>query len=100
LQVGAQTIIELKDKKLRIEDALNATMVSLPNQNSYCARFCKLWFFVVEIRTMVLFSNHILDIQAAIEEGVVVGGGCSLLRLSKKIDIIKESLDNVEQKVT
>lgn len=61
-QVGAQTVIELKDKKLRIEDALNATM-------------------------------------AAIEEGVVVGGGCSLLRLSRKIDTIKESLDNVEQKI-
>ncbi|VAH32731.1 unnamed protein product [Triticum turgidum subsp. durum] len=61
IQVGAQTVIELKDKKLRIEDALNATM-------------------------------------AAIEEGVVVGGGCSLLRLSQKIDMIKESLDNLEQK--
>lgn len=62
MQVGAQTVIEMKDKKLRIEDALNATM-------------------------------------AAIDEGVVVGGGCSLLRLSKKIDIIKESLDNIEQKI-
>jgi chaperonin GroEL (HSP60 family) len=27
-QVGAQTIIEMKDKKLRIEDALNATRVA------------------------------------------------------------------------
>ncbi|KAM3387225.1 hypothetical protein ACQJBY_010206 [Aegilops geniculata] len=62
IQVGAQTVIELKDKKLRIEDALNATM-------------------------------------AAIDEGVVVGGGCSLLRLSQKIDMIKESLDNLEQKI-
>ncbi|CAO2146623.1 unnamed protein product [Urochloa humidicola] len=63
IQVGAQTVIEMKDKKLRIEDALNAT-------------------------------------RAAIEEGVVVGGGCSLLRLSKKIDTIKESsLDNIEQKI-
>ncbi|XP_037485755.1 chaperonin 60 subunit beta 4, chloroplastic-like isoform X2 [Triticum dicoccoides] len=62
VEVGAQTVIELKDKKLRIEDALNATM-------------------------------------AAIEEGVVVGGGCSLLRLSQKIDMIKESLDNLEQKI-
>lgn len=26
-QVGAQTVVELKDKKLRIEDALNATKV-------------------------------------------------------------------------
>ncbi|GMI87540.1 chaperonin-60beta4 [Hibiscus trionum] len=42
LQVGAQTQVELKDKQLRIEDALNAT-------------------------------------KAAIEEGVIVGGGCILL---------------------
>lgn len=61
LQVGAQTQVELKDKQLRIEDALNAT-------------------------------------KAAIEEGVVVGGGCSLLRLSQKVDGIKELLDNEEQK--
>jgi hypothetical protein len=46
LQVGAQTVIELKDKKLRIEDALNATMVSLPNLQSYYARFCKLQFTI------------------------------------------------------
>ncbi|XP_057448011.1 ruBisCO large subunit-binding protein subunit beta, chloroplastic [Lotus japonicus] len=62
LQVGALTEVELKDKQLRIEDALNAT-------------------------------------KAAIEEGVVVGGGCSLLRLSKKMDSIKELLDNEEQKI-
>ncbi|XP_054790063.1 chaperonin 60 subunit beta 4, chloroplastic-like isoform X1 [Prosopis cineraria] len=62
LQVGAQTQVELKDKQLRIEDALNAT-------------------------------------KAAIDEGVVVGGGCSLLRLSKKVDSIKELLDNEEQKI-
>ncbi|BBG93562.1 TCP-1/cpn60 chaperonin family protein, partial [Prunus dulcis] len=60
--VGAQTQVELKDKQLRIEDALNAT-------------------------------------KAAIEEGVVVGGGGSLLRLSKKVDGIKELLDNEEQKI-
>ncbi|KAJ4811074.1 chaperonin 60 beta [Rhynchospora pubera] len=62
IQVGAQTVVELKDKKLRIEDALNAT-------------------------------------KAAIEEGVVVGGGCSLLRLSLKVDEIKARLDNEEQKI-
>ncbi|MBA0758550.1 hypothetical protein Gotri_021533 [Gossypium trilobum] len=62
LQVGAQTQVELKDKQLRIEDALNAT-------------------------------------KAAIEEGVVVGGGCILLRLSEKVDSIKNLLDNQEQKV-
>lgn len=37
--------------------------------------------------------------QAAIEEGVVVGGGCSLLRLSQKVDGIKKLLDNEEQQV-
>ncbi|KDP31429.1 hypothetical protein JCGZ_11805 [Jatropha curcas] len=62
LQVGAQTEVELKDKQLRIEDALNAT-------------------------------------KAAIEEGVVIGGGCSLLRLSTKVDGIKEFLDDEEQKI-
>ncbi|CAL5350006.1 unnamed protein product [Camellia sinensis] len=62
LQVGAQTQVELKDKHLRIEDALNAT-------------------------------------KAAIEEGVVVGGGCSLLRLSLKVDHIKGLLDNEEQMI-
>ncbi|KAJ4846903.1 hypothetical protein Tsubulata_026231 [Turnera subulata] len=62
LQVGAQTQIELRDKQLRIEDALNAT-------------------------------------KAAIEEGIVVGGGCCLLRLSTKVDNIKELLDNEEQKL-
>lgn len=62
LQVGGQTEVELKDKQLRIEDAVNAT-------------------------------------KAAIEEGVVIGGGCCLLRLSLKVDGIKELLENEEQKV-
>ncbi|KAE8654701.1 RuBisCO large subunit-binding protein subunit beta [Hibiscus syriacus] len=62
LQVGAQTQVELKDKQLRIEDALNAT-------------------------------------KATIEEGVVVGGRCILLRLSEKVDGIKNLLDNQEQKI-
>ncbi|KAJ0075223.1 hypothetical protein Patl1_34075 [Pistacia atlantica] len=61
-QVGAQTETELKEKKLRVEDALNAT-------------------------------------KAAVEEGIVVGGGCTLLRLAAKVDAIKQSLDNDEQKV-
>ncbi|KAI5441382.1 hypothetical protein KIW84_010739, partial [Lathyrus oleraceus] len=52
IQVGAQTETELKEKKLRVEDALNAT-------------------------------------KAAVEEGIVVGGGCTLLRLSSKVDATK-----------
>ncbi|KAJ7553552.1 hypothetical protein O6H91_06G103300 [Diphasiastrum complanatum] len=62
IQVGAQTETELKEKKLRVEDALNAT-------------------------------------KAAVEEGIVVGGGSTLLRLSSKVDAIKATLENDEQKV-
>ena len=38
-------------------------------------------------------------LKAAIEEGVVVGGGCCLLRLSLKVNEIKKLMDNEEQKV-
>ncbi|MQL90469.1 hypothetical protein Taro_023061 [Colocasia esculenta] len=62
IQVGAQTETELKEKKLRVEDALNAT-------------------------------------KAAVEEGIVVGGGCTLLRLAAKVDAIRDTLENDEQKV-
>ncbi|CAN7050138.1 unnamed protein product [Brassica rapa subsp. trilocularis] len=62
IQVGAQTQVELKDKQLKVEDALNAT-------------------------------------KSAIEEGIVVGGGCALLRLAAKVDSIKATLDNREQKI-
>lgn len=63
IQVGAQTETELKEKKLRVEDALNAT-------------------------------------KAAVEEGIVIGGGCTLLKLAAKVDTIKDSLSNEEQKVS
>jgi chaperonin GroEL len=62
IQVGAQTETELKEKKLRVEDALNAT-------------------------------------KAAVEEGIVVGGGCTLLRLAEKVDEIKGTLENDEQRI-
>ncbi|TXG60841.1 hypothetical protein EZV62_012204 [Acer yangbiense] len=60
IQVGAETETELKEKKPRVEDALNST-------------------------------------EAAVEEGIVVGG--ALLRLSSKVDAIKETLDYDEEKV-
>lgn len=50
MQVGAQTETELKEKKLRVEDALNAT-------------------------------------KAAVEEGIVIGGGCTLLKLTHKVPV-------------
>lgn len=37
--------------------------------------------------------------KAAVDDGVVVGGGCCLLRLSLKVDEIKNTLDNEEQNV-
>ncbi|GLU22282.1 hypothetical protein SLE2022_383700 [Rubroshorea leprosula] len=62
IQVGAQTETELKEKKLRVEDALNAT-------------------------------------KSAVVEGIVVGGGCTLLLLAAKVDAIKNTLENDDQKV-
>lgn len=60
IKVGAATETELKDRKLRIEDALNAT-------------------------------------KAAVEEGIVPGGGATLLHLSKGIPAFKAKLKPEEQ---
>ncbi|MFS8867829.1 chaperonin GroEL [Synechococcus sp. H65.1] len=60
IKVGAATETELKDRKLRIEDALNAT-------------------------------------RAAVEEGIVPGGGATLLHLSKGIPEFKAKLNAEEQ---
>ncbi len=56
IQVGAATEVEMKEKKLRIEDALNST-------------------------------------RAAVEEGVVPGGGCSLVNAIPKVEELIEKLD-------
>lgn len=56
IQVGAATETEMKEKKLRIEDALSAT-------------------------------------RAAVEEGVVPGGGVTLLQIAPVLDNLKESGD-------
>lgn len=58
IKVGAATEIELKEKKLKIEDALNAT-------------------------------------KAAVEEGIVAGGGVALLRAAKALDKIKGDADEM-----
>src|SRR5207247_8529561 len=52
IKVGAATETAMKEKKARVEDALNAT-------------------------------------RAAVEEGIVRGGGVALLRASKAIDLLK-----------
>lgn len=54
--VGAATEVELKDKKLRIEDALNAT-------------------------------------RAAVEEGIVAGGGTTLIDILPALETLKEEGD-------
>ena len=58
IRVGAATETEMKEKKMRIDDALNAT-------------------------------------KAAVEEGVVLGGGIALFRAIKKIESLK--LENDQQ---
>lgn len=56
IEVGAATEVEMKDKRLRIEDALNAT-------------------------------------RAAVEEGIVAGGGTTLLDIQDKLDTIEAEGD-------
>ncbi|MCH9056007.1 chaperonin GroEL [Synechococcus sp. PCC 6716] len=60
IKVGAATETELKDRKLRLEDALNAT-------------------------------------KAAVAEGIVPGGGVTLLHLASRIDALLPSLSAEEQ---
>lgn len=60
IKVGAATETELKDRKLRFEDALNAT-------------------------------------KAAVAEGIVPGGGVTLLHLASRIDALLPNLNPEEQ---
>ena len=60
IQVGAATEVEMKEKKLRIEDALNAT-------------------------------------RAAVEEGIVPGGGTALIGAIAKVLELAESLEGDEK---
>ncbi len=57
--VGAATEVEMKDKKLRIEDALSAT-------------------------------------KAAVEEGIVAGGGTALINVIPKVEKLMETLEGGE----
>ncbi|KAL4279072.1 hypothetical protein GQ457_03G043670 [Hibiscus cannabinus] len=62
IKVGAATETELEDRKLRIEDAKNATF-------------------------------------AAIEEGIVPGGGSALVHLSSFVPAIKEKLEDADERI-
>jgi len=62
IKVGAATEAELEDRKLRVEDAKNATF-------------------------------------AAVEEGIVPGGGAALLHLSELVPAFKETLTDDEEKL-
>ncbi|XP_010521741.1 PREDICTED: ruBisCO large subunit-binding protein subunit alpha, chloroplastic [Tarenaya hassleriana] len=62
IKVGAATETELEDRKLRIEDAKNATF-------------------------------------AAIEEGIVPGGGAALVHLSTAVPAIKEKLEDPDERL-
>jgi chaperonin GroEL len=60
IKVGAATEVELKEKKLRVEDALSAT-------------------------------------RAAVEEGIVPGGGVALIRAVTKLDKLEKKLEGDER---
>ena len=60
IKVGAATEVEMKDKKLRIEDALNAT-------------------------------------KAAVEEGIVAGGGTATINAIPAVDSVVDSLEGDER---
>ena len=45
----------------------------------------------------LIYSHYY--IQEILEEGIVVGGGCSLLRLASKVDVIRDTLENDEKNV-
>ena len=60
IKVGAATEVEMKEKKLRIEDALNAT-------------------------------------KAAVEEGIVAGGGVALVNVMNAVDAVAASLEGDEK---
>ena len=60
IKVGAATEVEMKEKKLRIEDALNAT-------------------------------------KAAVEEGIVAGGGTALVNVIDAVESVVEALDGDEK---
>ena len=60
IQVGAATEVEMKEKKLRIEDALSAT-------------------------------------KAAVEEGIVAGGGTAYVNISKKVEDMINTLKDDEK---
>lgn len=62
IKVGAHTEVELEDRKLRIEDAKNATF-------------------------------------AAMEEGVVPGGGATYVHLSEFIPSIKNSMEDLDEQI-
>ncbi len=60
IKVGAATEVEMKEKKLRIEDALNAT-------------------------------------KAAVEEGIVAGGGAALVNVISAVEAVIDGLDGDEK---
>ena len=60
IKVGAATEVEMKEKKLRIEDALNAT-------------------------------------KAAVEEGIVAGGGTALVNVIPAVEAVVDTLDGDER---
>ncbi|KAM3289687.1 hypothetical protein P3S67_017976 [Capsicum chacoense] len=52
-----------------------------------------------ELKRKETESRGCTQCNKAVDEGIVVGGGCTLLRFAAKVEDIKGTLDNNEQKI-
>ena len=74
IKVGAATETELKEMKLRIEDALNATRAAVEEGIGAATE--------TELKEMKLRIEDALNAtRAAVEEGIVAGGGTALVNV-------------------
>ncbi|CAN6887890.1 unnamed protein product [Brassica oleracea] len=104
IQVGAQTETELKDKNLieQVEqdyekEKLNARIAKLSGRVAVIQVGAQT---EPELKEKKLRVEYALNAKkAAVEDGIVVGGGCTLLCLASKVDTIKAALDDDEEKV-
>ncbi|CAL9146978.1 unnamed protein product [Musa hybrid cultivar] len=90
-------VAELKLMSKEIEDSELADVAAVSAGNKY-----EIGNMIAEAMNKAAeqeYEKEKQSFQAAVEEGIVVGGGCTLLRLAAKVDAIKETLENDEQKV-
>ena len=70
------------------------------NKDIFCAYSACMTVAVIVTASNTLLTEECAPCeQAAVEEGIVIGGGCTLLKLAQAVEGIKAGLDNDEQKV-